>query len=155
MTEYYSKTRLFRIWCNMRQRCRDKNKPDYRYYGGKGITVCEEWDESFLSFKEWADNNGYDDTLTIDRIDVNGNYEPSNCKWATRREQAVNRTASVKITYNGVTKFASDWADDLGISSKLITERLRKGFPIEKVLARKDLRAGRSCPHRVKQEAKQ
>ena len=142
MSEYYSKTRLFRIWCNMRQRCRNKNKPDYKYYGGKGITVCEEWEKSFLAFKEWADNNGYNDTLTIDRIDVNGNYEPSNCKWSMRRDQTINRTASPKITYKGTTKYAAEWADEIGISSKLITERLRKGFPIEKVFAKKDLRVG-------------
>lgn len=146
MTEYYSKTRLFRIWCNMRQRCRDKNKPDYKYYGGKGVTVCKEWEESFLAFKEWAYANGYNDNLTIDRIDTNGDYEPSNCKWSTRKEQTRNRTITLRVTYNGFTKTAAEWAEEIGISEQLISERLRKGFPVERVLSGQDLRADVTKP---------
>lgn len=84
-------TRLYRIWSGMKSRCQTESSSPYKYYGGRGIAVCKEWTESFEAFKEWADNNGYQEDLTIDRIDVNGNYEPSNCRWVTMAEQNKNR----------------------------------------------------------------
>jgi len=85
-----SKTRVYRIWKNMKERCRNKNKSNYKYYGGRGISVCEEWDKSFIDFYK---DMGEPPTIkhSIDRIDVNGNYEPSNCKWSTQSEQCKNR----------------------------------------------------------------
>ena len=93
-------SRLYSIWTNMKTRCNNNSCKGYKDYGGRGIKICEEWND-FKSFYEWAMKNGYSDDLTIDRIDVNGNYEPNNCKWSTVIEQANNKRNN--ILFNGMS----------------------------------------------------
>lgn len=87
-----SQTRLYRIWAGMKSRCSNPNSTKFSIYGGKGVKVCTKWANSFEKFRDWAMSNGYADDLTIDRIDSNGNYEASNCRWATYSEQNKNRS---------------------------------------------------------------
>lgn len=119
------KTRLYNIWIRMKQRCFDKNPSDYDRYGGRRITVCQEWKSDYKKFHDWAIANGYDDTKSIDRKDVNGNYEPGNCQWIPMDKQARNKRNNHRITHNGVTKTLIEWAQELGIGSSLLRYRLK------------------------------
>ncbi len=101
-THNESKTRLYNIWCMMKARCYRKSSGSYSNYGARGITVCEEWKNSYESFKEWALENGYADNLSIDRIDCNGNYCPENCRWADNSTQVNNRRPFGKIPITGI-----------------------------------------------------
>lgn len=105
-------------WC-MRQRCENHLHKSYKNYGGRGIKVCDEWldkENSFNNFYEWAINNGYEEGLTLDRIDVNGNYSPENCKWSTWKEQQNNRRNNIYIKINNTTLTLQQWADKLNIT---------------------------------------
>ena len=124
-------SRLYRIWLGIKQRCTNTNTSDYAYYGKRGISVCNEWLD-YTAFKTWALSNGYSDNLTIDRIDVNGNYEPDNCRWITQKEQCRNKRTNSFITYNGQTKTLAEWAEITGIKYHTLKNRINKyGFSIE------------------------
>ena len=117
-------TRLYRTWVNMKQRTGNPKHEAYPNYGGRGIRVCEEWISSFERFRDWAISTGYNDDLTIDRINVDGNYEPSNCRWITKAEQNRNQRSNVLIEYNGVQKTMSEWAAQIGISESALHQRI-------------------------------
>lgn len=126
-------SRLRQIWHSMKNRCYNSSHPYYAYYGGKGITICSEWLLDFDNFKAWAYDNGYADNLTIDRIDNNKGYCPSNCRWSTMKEQQNNRSSNHLITYNGQTKTMRQWSECLGIPYEIIKNRIVNcGFSAEK-----------------------
>lgn len=115
-------TRLYSIWENMKARCYNKNKPKYKTYGAKGIRVCKEWKESFDSFHDWAVSHGYRDSLTLDRKDPKGNYEPSNCRWASNKVQANNKRNSGNR--DGKVRADSMEGLDISVADQKIRDRL-------------------------------
>lgn len=118
-------TRLYNIYHNMKQRCNNAKNIWYKNYGARGITVCQEWQDDFMNFYNWAINNGYKDNLTLDRINVNGNYEPDNCRWADKITQQNNMRTNRYITYNEETHTVAEWARLLNVPAKFIIDRLR------------------------------
>lgn len=133
-THGMSKTRLNKIYCHMKERCCNPNNKDYKHYGGRGITICQEWIDNPKKFYDWSLSNGYDASLTIERIDVNGNYEPSNCRWATRKEQANNTRRNSLYTINGETHTLSQWAEIAGKNVSTICRRIKCGWEIEEAV---------------------
>lgn len=125
------KTRLHCIWQNMVQRCYNSNRHEYPNYGGRGICMCNEWRNDFKSFYDWSMSHGYADNLSIDRINGSGNYEPSNCRWATISQQNCNLRTNRIIAYNGESKPLSEWSKSLGINYKTLEKRVKK-WGIEK-----------------------
>lgn len=130
-----SRTRLYSIWGKMKERCSNPKDPGYKNYGGRGIKVCGEW-QDFLGFYDWSIKNGYSDDLSIDRINVNGNYEPSNCRWADRITQANNKRSSRFIECNGIKKTISEWSRETGLSSNCIADRLKSGWSTEDAISK-------------------
>lgn len=145
-----TKTRLYRIWQEMNRRCSPKHSEKQKYinYSKKGICVCEEWKgkRGFETFEKWALENGYDENApygkcTIDRIDNNGNYEPSNCRWADRYIQANNRSCVYQITYNGATHSVAEWSRIVCINESTLKDRLfRQGLTPSEAFAMCDRR---------------
>ena len=129
-----SETRLYRIWASMKTRCYVKNRDSYRYYGGRGIKVCDEWKTSFKSFSEWALSNGYNDNLTLDRIDFDGDYEAGNCRWVTVIEQQSNKRNNVFLEVDGEKHTMSEWSRIIGGNRHLVEARLRSGWSVEKAV---------------------
>ena len=128
-------TRLYGIWSDMRLRCYDEKNIAYHRYGGRGITICDEWKNDVKAFYDWAAANGYKDSLTIDRIDNDGNYCPENCRWATVKEQASNRRSNILVTHNGKTQTMKEWAHEVGTPYKVVWARMQKlGWSAERAL---------------------
>lgn len=141
-----SNTKIYNVWYAMKQRCYYTKDTNYKHYGGRGITVYDEWRYNFKAFYDWSMANGYQDDLTIDRIDVNGNYTPENCRWVDLKTQANNKRTNVYFTYNGITKTIKQWSEIFNISYKTVTTRMYRGYPLAECLGlteHKDKRLGR------------
>ncbi len=131
-----SDTRLYRIYNDMVSRCYRKSINGYENYGGRGIRVCDEWlgEDGFKNFMSWSFANGYNEELTIDRLDSNGHYEPNNCKWSTRKEQANNTRATIFLEYGGEKHSLTEWSERTGIRKGTLYTRMRKGWSVGKIL---------------------
>lgn len=122
------KEQLYRVWVSMKCRCNSKSNRWYHIYGGKGVSVFYEWENDYKKFKDWAIQSGYRKGLTLDRIDVNGNYEPSNCRWITIQEQQYNKTSNVFIEIDGVTKTLTEWCKEYGVKMSTARGRIKRGL---------------------------
>lgn len=131
-THGMSHTRLHNIWLTMRQRCEKPNSSAYHKYGAKGIKVCSEW-SSFEVFRDWSLANGYKDDLTIDRVNPYGDYEPSNCRWCTQKEQQNNRTNNVILTYRGESHNIVEWSEIKQIPVRILYDRYYRKWDVERI----------------------
>lgn len=131
-----SDNRLYRIYNDMVSRCYRKSINGYENYGGRGIRVCDEWlgEDGFKNFMSWSFANGYNEELTIDRLDSNGHYEPNNCKWSTRKEQANNTRATIFLEYGREKHSLTEWSEITGIRKGTLYTRMRKGWSVGKIL---------------------
>lgn len=118
--------RIYNIWLKMQNRCYSENFKQYHNYGGRGITICNEWlgDDGFVSFLNWSLSHGYQDDLEIDRINNDGEYSPDNCRWITHKQQQNNRSNNRYITYNGETKTLSEWCEQYGLRFPILKHRI-------------------------------
>ena len=134
-------SKLQNVYYSMKTRCYNTNSRPYHNYGGRGIIVCSDWLASFSNFKNWAMKNGYREGLTLDRIDVNGNYCPENCRWIPMKAQQNNKRTNIRLTYKGRTLTLSEWADVLGIPYDCLLTRVRRhGRDADRVLGVPDRR---------------
>lgn len=129
-----SKTRLYNIWSNMKERCGNPNNTFYYNYGKKGIKVCDEWEFNYKEFKKWSIENGYTDLLTIDRIDNNKGYYPNNCRWTDYKTQENNTSRNHKLEYKGIIRTMAEWADTIDISYTTLRKRINDGWSIERAI---------------------
>lgn len=125
----FSKTRLYKTWVHIKSRCNNPKNDHYKDYGGRGIKICNDW-SNFEIFKEWALSSGYSDALTIERIDVNGNYEPNNCCWIPQSIQAQNTRKSKQVTMFGETHCIREWSRILNIPNETLRARINRGEEI-------------------------
>lgn len=135
LTHGKTNTRLHNIWSGMKERCYNQNCEKYHLYGGRGVSICDEWKNSFETFYSWAITNGYKEGLSIDRIDNQKGYFPENCRWLTQAEQMRNTTVNHWLTCNGKTMVLMDWAKELNLSETTILKRL-KNFDVETALSK-------------------
>lgn len=144
-----SGTLTYWVWRNMRRRCYDTENQDYMSYGGRGISVCDRWRYDYDAFVEDMGIKPFG--KTIDRIEVNGNYTPKNCRWATDLEQGANRRNNLFVTYQGETKHSSEWARVLGINEASFRNRLQRFDDLEVVFYKGRLKTGRGPARKVLQ----
>ena len=119
------KSRLNNIWYKIKARCLNPSYHQYDLYGGRGIDICDEWKNDFLAFYNWAIENGYSENLSIDRIDVNGDYSPTNCRWCTPKEQSNNKRNNINITINDKTQTLAQWCEELGLNYGTVRRRIK------------------------------
>lgn len=124
--------RIYSIWNCMKSRCYREKDIEYQNYGGRGIKICDEWKNNFILFHNWALDNGYDENLTIDRIDVNGNYEPNNCRWITKRENNLNRRGIILVDFGGKKICLKDYCKITNICYDTALRKHKKGINIYK-----------------------
>ena len=129
-----SQTNLYHVWSSMKDRCRNKNNKYYERYGGRGISICEQWKEDFEEFKKWSYENGYAEGLSIDRRDNDGNYTPDNCRWVDQTTQNRNKSNVVWIELEGEVKRLIEWAEELGIKPSILHDRMRAGWEAKDIL---------------------
>lgn len=127
VTHNGTRTRLYRIWQNMKNRCHNPKVPCYKYYGGRGISVCSDWIKDFTVFRDWATQNGYTEELTLDRIDVNGNYTPDNCRWASFKQQGYNKQNTIKYKGKPIAMIAKNKRD-----YRFLRDRIVAGIPLDR-----------------------
>ena len=146
-------TRLHKIWESMIARCEYKKHPYYSEYGGRGISVCENWHE-YVNFRDWAIENGYSDSLTIDRIENRKGYSPDNCRWATMKEQQNNKRSNHILNLHGAKNTISGWSDITGINKTTIRARIENGWTVEDALTTPVRKRKRGYRPSVESEAK-
>lgn len=128
-------TSTYNVWSGMIQRCHNDRARDFKNYGAKGIKVCERWRSDFLNFL--ADMGERPDGMSIDRIDNSGDYEPSNCRWATPKQQSRNKAKTMFLDHDGIRLPVAEWAEKVGLKRKILERRLRDGWPVQKALSQK------------------
>lgn len=130
----FSNTKIYQAYKNIKTRCYVESSIGFKNYGGRGIKMCEEWKNDFMSFYNWSINNGFKEGLEIDRIDVNKDYKPSNCRWVTRETQANNKRNTIYLTYNNEVKNLKQWSEDVGIPVRVLRSRYKEKWDTEKIL---------------------
>lgn len=130
----YTRTPLYRSYHDMIDRCTLPTKSNFKHYGGRGIKVCDEWKDEYLTFYEWAIANGYQEGLQLDRIDNDGDYCPGNCRWADKVTQENNKRTNHRIEFNGENHTVTEWARIKGLRKGTILGRIKRGWSIEEVL---------------------
>ena len=147
-------TKLYEVWCSMKQRCFNPNNKRYKTYGGRGITVCEEWRNDFKTFYDYVSKLPHfgEEGRSIDRINNNGNYEPGNVRWATRKTQANNQQNTIRIEYKGITRTLNEWGEILGVNPYTLYGRIfRNGMSVERAF-RKPIQHSKSKKYGMKNQ---